>query len=181
MIDQFFAYLDRTLPKNFANPNPKAPATEKVLGFCRYVDALWTTKFRAQIDSSKGSNALLVPIRHVAAQFPTYKWKIEEYPSLQGDINSQPKAKAWGEGRTIDTDKWEKDLLGTAEGARAMLKAMRANIGSRLYHNNADILKILKDQKNRIGSILDLLDNTLLKANKPAGFDPWVPMDLAGK
>ncbi|KAJ1326789.1 chitinase [Microdochium nivale] len=181
MIAQFFEHLDKTLPKTFPNPDPKAPATDKSIGFCQYVNKLWTSKFRAAIDSSKGGNALLVPIRHVAAQFPTYKWKIEEYPSLQGDINSQPKAKAWGEGRTVDTDNWEKKLLETAEGARGMLMTMRTNIGSRLYHGNTDVLKILKDQKTRIGDILDLLDATLLPANPPKDLTPWKPMQLKAK
>src|SRR5690606_19682533 len=89
------------------------------------------------------------------------------------------KGKAWGtNSNIINTSTWLTQKLPTAAGARSMLKSMRSLIGSRVYHNDFTVLGILRAQKARVGAILDLLDTTVLPANPPPGFTPWVGFNL---
>ncbi|KDN71453.1 putative oviduct-specific glycoprotein [Colletotrichum sublineola] len=185
MINEFFNYLDGDLGRTFPDPQN----TAQNIGFCAYVNKLFAVQVVANIDSAKGPNARALPIEHIAAQFPTKTWNQGEYLSLQDNINSRIKGKAWGDlsKRVANTDAWIQDsdnqvgLIYTAAGARGVYKIMRACLGSRLYHNDIEPLQILRDQKRRIGDIFDLLDTTILPANPPGGHAAWQPMQLRSK
>jgi chitinase len=180
MVAQFFAYMDeRTDP--VANPNPNASPNRPTVSFCDYVNVMFNINpvVAPGIDTAQGFAAQLTPIRHIAAQYPTNLWNANEYVSLESVINTPAKGKAWGTNNNIiDTSAWMTQRLPTAAGARSMLKSMRSLIGSRVYHNDFTVLGILRAQKARVGAILDLLDTTVLPANPPAGFTPWVGFNL---
>ncbi|OTB02455.1 glycoside hydrolase family 18 protein [Hypoxylon sp. CI-4A] len=185
---QFFAYLDRTLG-TYDHPDP---SVIRKLTFCGLVQEQWNIPAVSMpdLDTSMGVGAALTPADHVAQQFPTDKWKIEEYVLLEHDINTPAKGKAWGpttksgkETQIINTSRWIKTKLNTRQGAGEMIKAMRYLIGSRMYHNDAAIRKILKDQRDRVGNVLDLLDTQILKEHprKPAPYKPWQSLELKAK
>ncbi|KAK4128908.1 glycoside hydrolase family 18 protein [Parathielavia appendiculata] len=175
MVSQFFAYMDeKTAP--VANPDPNAPVNKRTISFCDYVNVMFDINAVAApgIDTAQGFAAQLKPLDHIAAQFPTHQWKTDEYVSLESVINTPAKGKAWGtDDNIINTSSWLTDKLPNAAGARAMLKAMRSLIGSRLYHNDWTVLGILRAQKARVGAILGLLDTTVLPANPPPGLAAW--------
>ncbi|KAG7121344.1 hypothetical protein HYQ44_004224 [Verticillium longisporum] len=175
MVVQFFAYMDEKID-SVANPDPSASSNKKRISFCEYVNVMFDIDAVAApgLDTARGFAATLTPINHIAAQFPTHQWKTEEYVSLEAVINTPAKGKAWGaDDNIINTSSWLADRLPTAAGARAMLKAMRSLVGSRVYHNDGTVLGILRAQKARVGAVLDLLDKTLLPANPPQGFTAW--------
>ncbi|KAG7115614.1 Chitotriosidase-1 like protein [Verticillium longisporum] len=175
MVVQFFAYMDEKID-SVANPDPNASSNKKKISFCEYVNVMFDIDAIAApgLDTARGFAAMLTPINHIAAQFPTHQWKTEEYVSLEAVINTPAKGKAWGtDDNIINTSSWLTDRLPTAAGARAMLKAMRALVGSRVYHNDGTVMGILRAQKARVGTVLDLLDTTLLPANPPQGFTAW--------
>ncbi|EEY23441.1 chitotriosidase-1 [Verticillium alfalfae VaMs.102] len=175
MVAQFFAYMDEKID-SVANPDPNAISNKKKISFCEYVNVMFDIDAVSApgIDTARGFAATLTPINHIAAQFPTHQWKTEEYVSLEAVINTPAKGKAWGtNGNIINTSSWLTGRLPTAAGARAMLKAMRSLVGSRVYHNDGTVLSILRAQKARVGTVLDLLDTTLLPANPPQGFTAW--------
>lgn len=173
LIKEFFLYLDGDLGPTLTDP---ADPTKKIK-FCAYVEKLFAVDVVANIDSAQGGSQNARPIKHIASQFPTKTWHSDEYLSLQGNINSRVKGIAWGDlaKRVANTDAWITDRdnqvgsIFTANGARGVYKIMRACLGSRLYHNNLEPLQILREQKRRIGSILDLLDTTVLPANPSHG------------
>ncbi|KAH9209045.1 oviduct-specific glycoprotein [Leptodontidium sp. 2 PMI_412] len=185
MINEFFNYLDKEEQEPL--PDPQNPSQN--IRFCEYVNKLFTVEVVANIDSAQGPSARASPLRHIASQFPTKTWHREEYLSLQSNINSRIKGKAWGDldKRVANTDAWIEDdenqvgLIYTPTGARGVYKIMRACLGSRMYHNDPEPLQILRDQKRRIGDILDLLDTTVLPANPPAGHAAWQPLQLRSK
>ncbi|KAG7139201.1 Chitotriosidase-1 like protein [Verticillium longisporum] len=175
MVVQFFAYMDEKMD-SVANPDPSASSNKKRISFCEYVNVMFDIDAVAApgLDTARGFAATLTPINHIAAQFPTHQWKTEEYVSLEAVINTPAKGKAWGaDDNIINASSWLADRLPTAAGARAMLKAMRSLVGSRVYHNDGTVLGILRAQKARVGAVLDLLDKTLLPANPPQGFTAW--------
>ncbi|KAL9948803.1 hypothetical protein ACHAQF_005536 [Verticillium nonalfalfae] len=175
MVAQFFAYMDEKID-SVANPDPNASSNKKKISFCEYVNVMFDIDAVSApgLDTARGFAATLTPINHIAAQFPTHQWKTEEYVSLEAVINTPAKGKAWGtNSNIINTSSWLTGRLPTAAGARAMLKAMRSLIGSRVYHNDGTVLRILRAQKARVGTVLDLLDTTLLPANPPQGFTAW--------
>ncbi|PVH71895.1 glycoside hydrolase family 18 protein [Cadophora sp. DSE1049] len=184
LINEFFNYLDEELE---TLPDPQSPGQN--IRFCAYVQRLFAVQVMANIDSAQGASAQALPIKHIAAQFPTKTWHQEDYLSLQANINSRIKGKAWGDlsKRVANTDTWIENsdnqlgLIYTAAGARGVYKIMRACLGSRMYHNDFEPLQILRDQKKRIGDILDLLDTTVPPANPLAGHAAWQPMQLRSK
>ncbi|KAH7305460.1 oviduct-specific glycoprotein [Stachybotrys elegans] len=177
MITQFFQHLNNRLPN--VNPDPTDPSVS--ISFCDYVNIMFDIDaiVAPGLDSAQGVGARLKPIDHIAAQFPTNTWKVEEYVLLEHVINTPAKGKAWGtEGNIINTQDWV-DLAGESPAtARSILIPMRTLIGSRLYHSDSEIRRIIRLQKDRIGAILDMLDNTLLPNNPPSGYAPWQPVGL---
>lgn len=177
MVMQFFQYLNEKW-NDFDHPDPNDISE---ISFCEYVDIMFDIPavVAPGIDTAQGFAARLKPIDHIAAQFPTNQWKTDEYVALEGPINTPAKGKAWGtNGNIINTNRWLTSLLPRLTGARSMLKSMRLLIGSRLYHNDWTIIGILRAQKNRVGDILDLLDNQVLPNNPPQGFTAWQPLGL---
>ncbi|KAJ3492293.1 hypothetical protein NLG97_g5433 [Lecanicillium saksenae] len=51
-------------------------------------------------------------------------------------------------------------------------------MGSRLYQSHSTISKTMKTQAERIGTVLDALDSTLLPANGRAGYQKWSKQNL---
>lgn len=185
MPKQLFDHLDLSLGP-FDHPDPTK--TQK-LSFCEYVAEHWDIAAVAipGLDTSQGVGAALTPADHVAQQYPTHLWKTDEYVLLEHAINTPAKGKAWeGENKhgtqiqIIDTSNWVANKLPNRAGAAQMIKAMRYLLGSRMYHNDVHIREILRAQKDRVGNVLDMLDNTILPANpkSPAPYKPWVPQGL---
>lgn len=180
LVKKFFQYMDENTDL-LPNPDPNAPNNEKMIKFCKYVEVMFEIPAVAapNMDTAQGFAAVLEPMEHIAAQFPTHNWKADEYVSLEGQINTPAKGKGWGTPREIiKTEKWLTHKLRTATGAREMLKAMRSLIGSRIYHNDGTVMTILRAQKNRVGAILGLLDTTILPANPPPGLAAWRALGL---
>lgn len=182
---QLFAHLNLQLGP-FDHPDP---TSTRKLTFCEFVDEHWDIPgvAIAGLDTSQGVGAALTPADHVAQQYPTHLWKVEEYVLLEHDINTPAKGKAWGgttrrgkEVQIIDTSRWMTQKLPTQAGAGEMIKSMRYLIGSRMYHNDVHIRDILRAQKDRVGNVLDLIDRQVLPNNprRAAPYKPWQPLGL---
>lgn len=175
---QFFANLDNTLG-TFPHPDPADPSR---VSFCRLINLQWGGHSVAipGLDTARGNGATLTPAVHVAAQFPTNNWHLDEYVVLEHQINTPAKGKAWGtERRIINTDRWETEMLPTRNGARRMLKSMRYLVGQRMYQNDVGIQSIMNQQVSRVQNVLNQLDSNILP-NNPANqnWRPWTPMGL---
>lgn len=205
LIKQFFQELDQTIGP-FTNPDPSKVTTVGSVKFCTLVSSLWNIQPVAipGLDTASGTGALLTPYNHVAAQFPTKTWKQDEYVRLDKTINSPAKASAWAGTSTAhkqiqiaDFKRWiggdpndpndrvNQDnpnytgLITNIDGAEKIMKSLRAIVGSHLYHNDALVLSILRNQKARVGEVLRRLDTEILPANpKQAGWTPWAPLGL---
>ncbi|KAJ4392337.1 hypothetical protein N0V93_005963 [Gnomoniopsis smithogilvyi] len=205
LTKQFFDTLDQVLGP-FPNPDPSKSTT---VGFCQLVNLLWNIQPVAipNLDTAFGTGAALAPYNHIAGQFPTKTWKQDEYVRLDTTINSPPKASAWAWVSTtykqiqiVDFKKWiggdpndpsstvnqddpdYSGLITDIGGAEKIMKSLRAIVGSRLYHNDALVLSILRGQKARVGEGLRRLDTEILPANpKQAGWTPWAPLGLKEK
>lgn len=209
LIKQFFEYVSKNVGP-LPNPNPDKKRG-KTLSFCEVVKDLWNVPVAIpNLDTASGTGAVLTAFKHVANQFPTSKWKKEEYVRLDSNINAPPKANAWAgfstRGKNIQLISFKKWLgfepddnpqspsgqdppkytdtskIATIEGAEEIMKSMRAILGSRLYHNTPAIMTILKAQKERVGEVLRRLDTEVLPANpKKVGWAPWAPLGLKDK
>ncbi|OTB14128.1 glycoside hydrolase family 18 protein [Daldinia sp. EC12] len=178
LLQQFFNHLNNTLGP-FKHPNT---TISENITFCELVKEQWEISPIPipGLETSKGVGASLTPTDHVAQQFPTDRWKTEEFVILEREINNG-KGRAWGrkgkggrETQIIDTSKWMVTLH-ELQNAGKMIKAMRNLIGLRMYHSDAHISDILKQQKDRVGNVLELLDTKILKAHPrhPAPYKPW--------
>lgn len=182
---QLFDHLNQTLgPFDHSDP-----ANSAKLSYCEYVREHWDIAAVPipGLDTSQGVGASLTPAEHVAQQYLTHLWETDEYVLFEHLINTPAKGKAWeGENaqgtqiQIISTAEWVTDLLPTVAGAGKMIKVMRCLIGSRMYHNDVQIRDVLRAQKDRVGNVLDVLDKTILPANRknPASYKPWVPQGL---
>ncbi|RMZ82759.1 hypothetical protein DV738_g1689, partial [Chaetothyriales sp. CBS 135597] len=202
LLKQFFEqYLDRLhLEPTFDNPDTTQPTK---LSFCGLVKTQWNIGPVSipGLETSQGMGASLTPMDHLAQQFPTHLWKTDEYVLLEKQINSPAKGKAWAgqpetgkrdrngkrpakEIQIITIEKWIRWLETTTgneaiQRADSMIKTMRYIIGSRMYHNDPKIRSILKAQKERVGNVLKLLDEEILKANPPQSTN-WTPWKKQG-
>ncbi|KAM0818255.1 hypothetical protein AB5N19_04064 [Seiridium cardinale] len=139
LLKQFFDYLD----VDYGTSLPILDTTKsQTLSFCNLMKLQWDIPAMAipGLDTSQGVGASLTPANHLAQQYPTHQWHLDE------------------------TSSWNTLLT----------------VGSRMYHNDANIRSIFKSQKGRVGNVLDLLDNTILPANPPqtTNWTPWQPMGL---
>ncbi|KAI2643596.1 carbohydrate-binding module family 18 [Xylaria nigripes] len=187
LVQLFFNQLNNDLGP-FAHPDPTKSSK---LTLCELVQEHWKIPgiVIPGLETGKGVGVALTPADHVAQQFPTNKWKVEEYILLEHDINTPAKGKAWGgsnkdgsELQIVSSSGWNKKLS-EPDGAAEMIKAMRYLIGSRMYHSYFGVSTILKNQKDRIGNVLDLLDTQILPANpkRPPPYRPWQPLNLKSK
>lgn len=209
LISQFFDTLKNLGP--FPHPDPTKAAAGTTLKFCPLVKLLWNAQAVIPgLETALGTDIPLIAFKHVASQFPTDKWKKEEYVCLEKHINAPPKGNAWGgfssKGKSIqvvDLEKWlgtdpnansnspsgqnppkypSKSKIANIDGAEEIMKPMRVILGSRLYHNTPAIQKILKDQKERVGEVLRRLDTEVLpNTPKNPGWTPWASQDLKGR
>ncbi|KAF6809274.1 glycosyl hydrolases family 18 protein [Colletotrichum plurivorum] len=211
LIKLFFEDIDLNL-EDFPNPDPNpGPGEDDKLRFCVLVNKMWNIEAVVipNLDSAVGVGRALKPVQHIANQFPTRGWNLDEYVRLDKWINSPPKEKAWAGVSTLynpvqivnfrdwiggdpneatdpvngDNPEYrESALISNIDGAEKIMRSMRAIVGSRLYHSDARVTSILRSQKERIGEVLRRLDTEILPANRPqATWDPWVPLGLKGR
>ncbi|KAJ3498239.1 hypothetical protein NLG97_g1283 [Lecanicillium saksenae] len=180
MIDLFFKYLN---DKGTRLPNPLLNAQPgTTVSFCEYVDALWDVApfvWPGQ-DTTGGVGKAWNPIMHIAAQYLTKTFKRSEFVALESAINTPSKTRAWASGNPWESRSWTKDLSDYAK-AKVILQKMRSTMGSRIYQSHSTISKTMKTQTERIGTVLDALDSTLLPANGRAGYQKWSKQNLESK
>ncbi|RMD40214.1 hypothetical protein DV735_g4912, partial [Chaetothyriales sp. CBS 134920] len=195
LLKQFFdEYLNRKYdPVDHPDTSLDSDDEGSKISFCELVKLQWNIPAVAipGLETSQGTGASLTPMNHLAQQFPTHRWKTEEYVLLEHDINTPAKGKAWEgqpgqrETQIVDAAKWMRWLEnpspdGGIANANRMLKTMRSLVGSRMYHNDANIRSILRNQKERVGKVLKLLDEGILPNNPPRQTDwtSWKPLGL---
>ncbi|KAL9617420.1 MAG: hypothetical protein Q9160_007777 [Pyrenula sp. 1 TL-2023] len=179
VVTDFFAKMNQKSGTKYTHPDP-AKAKEKV-DFCTYWIKSWSLEAGQEftLDNSPKRD----PWGHIAAAYPSKDINKEEFVRLQRNINTPTKAnvslqlyfladipsltisivlKLFNDGSAMIFDQNKmKTWLPDKDGRYEVLIRLRRVLGAQKYLNEPDIIKIFKNQKTRMGDILDKLDTAM--------------------
>ncbi|CAI6330997.1 unnamed protein product [Periconia digitata] len=152
----------------FDSPDPSNPGQ---VDFCTYWINSWGRDDKA-IKFSIDNGPDLTPWQHIARAYPSTKVHQQEMIRLQSNINAPAKANLFTD--TIPFIWNLKTMLTyTKTNRNKVLERMRLLIGARTYLLSPKVSTIFKDQKERMGEIIDKLDSEMEN-------HPYVGTDAAG-
>ncbi|KAF6825037.1 glycosyl hydrolases family 18 protein [Colletotrichum musicola] len=163
LVKQFFEEVDFNLE---LLPDPElSDSRERKLGFCQLVRKMWKINPVAipNLDNASGVGKALTPAYHIANQFPTDKWKKDEYVRLDSAINSPPKANAWAglsnpndpkKGKLIQIISWEKWIGGDPNDPNSGVSGDGPNYKESKITHMDGAEEIMKSMRAIVGSRL---------------------------
>ncbi|KAL9621687.1 MAG: hypothetical protein Q9160_003940 [Pyrenula sp. 1 TL-2023] len=159
IVTDFFAKLNDKSGTKFEHPDPRQG--NKMVDFCTYWIESWGPQSGPEsTDFSINSSPTLTPWKHIAAAYPSKHNYKEEMVRLQWNINQQAKANLFKDDVPMI---WNEGTMKTMvkSNRNKVLERLRLTLGAQKYLTETKVKDIFKDQKTRMGNILDNLDKEM--------------------